>query len=159
MLLTWLAGVCLLMNGMVFDHNVVGPQAGADLSALLLREDAGQVQSLGEEGTVVLCLLSRPCAPCNRGIPWLKRLWRRHHQTVRFLGVWQEEEALLAAFNRTKALPFSFLMPHEAEQVGTLLRPRFNLALTLLLDKGKVLGAWAGDMDEDTQAALEAALP
>jgi len=126
------------------------------LANLQVGESIDEMALISEDGTTVnrlnvrtyemtaVFIFSRPCSPCNKNIPF----WRRISslKKAEIFGIIVEDVTKMANFAESMNLNFKLYCPEEINKFKENFRLKFDLAQTLLLMHGKIIYVKVGDL-------------
>ncbi len=127
-------------------------------STLAIGDKVGSIQLVSEETLIeeynlssydmaVIFIFSVPCKPCNKNLPYWRRISALKKGTV--FGIIVDDIAEMVDFAESMNLSFTLYSPENKEMFDETFKRRSNLAQTLLLHNGEVIYARIGELIPD----------
>lgn len=147
----------VIFLGLLLYLNMQSKEKIADeLVNLQVDESIDEMVLISEDGTTVkrfkmstyemsaVFIFSRPCSPCNKNIPFWRRIASLKKADI--LGIIVEDATKMANFAESMDLNFKLYCPEDISKFKENLRLKFDLAQTLLLRQGKIIYVKVGEL-------------
>lgn len=127
-----------------------------ELASLQVDESIDEMALISEDGTTVnrfkmstyetaaIFIFSRPCSPCNKNIPFWRRLSSLKKADI--FGIIVDEPTKMVNFSESMNLNFKLYAPFDINIFKEIFRLKFDLAQTLLLKHGKIIYVKVGEL-------------
>lgn len=104
---------------------------------------------LSIEQPVLIFIFSRPCSPCNKNIPYWKKIAKILNSRITTYGIVLSGLTEAYNFSEKAKLTFPVYVPNDIKQFIKKMKIKFNLPQTILYHKDKVYLTKLGKLDGD----------
>ena len=152
----FLIGLVIILGIILYSTIKDQKKLTAELPNLLIGESVGEIELIPEDAASVnkfqmnifdiaaIFIFSRPCKPCNKNIPFWRRISAMKKAEV--FGIILEDVTEMDNFSESMNLNFRLYTPESIKEFEKRFRMKFSLAQTLLLKRGKVIYVKVGQL-------------